>query len=166
LRTGAATRYCAVLTSDFHFALPEELIAQFPSERRDESRMMILHRATNRIEHRSFRNLVEHLRAGDVLVLNDSKVIAARLRAASPKTGGAFEILLLEENAPNDWWTMMRPAKRARVGSELALLDLRGERSSVSATVLETNDEGHRRLRFQRAASVPMANFRHQRCTR
>jgi hypothetical protein len=77
------------------------LIAQFPGERRDESRMMVLHRTTNRIEHCEFGNLVEYLRAGDVPVLNDSKVIPARLRAVNPKTGGAFEILLLEENAPN-----------------------------------------------------------------
>ena len=153
------TQYCGVLTTDFDFVLPEELIAQFPGEHRDGSRMMVLDRATRQIEHLRFRNLIEYLRAGDLLVLNDSKVIPARLRAVNPKTGGAFEILLLEENAPNDWWAMMRPGKRARIGSELTLVNLRGEESSISATVVGTNEEGHRRLRFQRAARVPLTNF-------
>src|SRR5204863_9130051 len=72
----------------------------------------------------------------------------------------AVEILLLEENSRNDWWAMMRPAKRARVGTELSLLDLHGQQSAIVCTVLATNDEGHRRLRFaQRAASVSLANF-------
>jgi S-adenosylmethionine:tRNA ribosyltransferase-isomerase len=145
-----------VLTSDFDYDLPEELIAQRPAEDRDGSRLLVLHRRENRIEHHDFRELVNHLRAGDVLVLNDSKVIPARLRALNPKTGGAFEILLLEENAPNDWWAMMRSAKRAKVGTELVLVNTRGEPTDIGATVLETNVEGHRRLRFQRATSTPL----------
>jgi S-adenosylmethionine:tRNA ribosyltransferase-isomerase len=148
-----------VLTSEFDFQLPPELIAQQPAPARDSSRLLVLHREANRIEHRAFADLITYLRAGDVLVLNDSKVIPARLRATNPKTGGAFEILLLEENARNDWWAMMRPAKRARVGTELSVADLRGSPTSISATVIETNEEGHRRLRFQRAACVSLANL-------
>jgi S-adenosylmethionine:tRNA ribosyltransferase-isomerase len=147
-----------VLTSDFDFDLPEELIAQQPAPDRDASRLLVLHRHENQIEHKNFRDVLNHLRAGDVLVLNNSKVIPARLHAVNPKTGGAFEILLLEENAPNDWWAMMRPAKRARVGTELMLLNLRGERTAISAHVLDTNEEGHRRLCFQRASGVSRAN--------
>jgi S-adenosylmethionine:tRNA ribosyltransferase-isomerase len=100
--------------------------------------------------------MIHFLRDGDVLVLNNSKVIPARLRAVNPTTQGAFEILLLEENSRNDWWAMMRPAKRARIGSNLTLMDLRGQRSDVAATVIDTNEQGHRRLRFERAG-VPMA---------
>ena len=137
-----------MLTSDFDFHLPRSLIAQQPALNRDASRLLVLHRDENRIEHRRFRNLLGYLRKGDVLVLNNSRVIPARLRAVNPKTRGALEIFLLEENSRNNWWTMMRPAKRAPLGTELVLADLRGERSAISATVIETNEEGHRRLKF------------------
>ena len=110
---------------------------------------MVFERASGRVTHEQFPDLLKHLRAGDVLVLNNSRVIPARLHAANPKTGGVFEILLLQENSANDWWAMMRPGKRARVGTELSILDARGERSTISAIVIETNEEGHRRLRFE-----------------
>ena len=145
--------------SDFDFQLPEELIAQHPAPARDASRLLVLHRADARLEHKTFRDLPKYFRSGDVLVLNNSRVIPARLRAVNPKTGGAFEILLLEENSRNDWWAMMRAAKRTRIGSTITLVNLRGEHSDISTTVLATNAEGHRRLLFQRAASVPLANF-------
>jgi len=146
------------LIADFDFHLPEDLIAQRPTPQRDISRLFVLRRNNGETEHRQFRDLLRYLQRGDVLVLNDSRVIPARLRATNPKTGGVFEILLLEEKSRNDWWAMMRPAKRARVGSELELIDLHGERSGISATVIGTNEEGHRRLCFQRAASVPLAD--------
>ena len=76
-----------------------------------------------RIEHRRFPDLLEFLRPGDVLVLNNSRVIPARLRGANARTGGQFEVLLLEENAPNDWWVMLRPGKRARIGTQIILCD-------------------------------------------
>ncbi len=129
-------------TAEFQFDLPPELIAQFPAAQRDESRLLVLHRASGPLEHRKFRDLLEYLRPGDVLVLNNSRVIPARLRGANAKTGGAFEILLLEENALNDWWAMMKPGKRARTGTEIKLTE------KISATVTATNDEGHRRLTF------------------
>lgn len=140
--------------NDFDFNLPDELIAQTPAALRDASRLLVLHRDSNQLEHKNFRDLLDYLLAGDVLVLNNSRVIPARLRATNPKTSGAFEILLLEENSSNDWWAMMRPAKRARVGTELALIDLRGERSAISMTVIETNEEGHRRLKFSGAKNI------------
>ena len=141
-------------TADFDFHLPSELIAQEPASRRDASRLLVVHRRDARLEHRQFTDLLEYLQPGDVLVLNDSRVFCARLRARNPKTGGAFEILLLEEGAGNDWWAMMRPAKRARVGAELAILDRHGQPAGILANVIETNDEGHRRLQFQSAPGV------------
>ena len=82
-------------TDDFEYDLPRELIAQEPPERRDESRLMVLHRKTQRIEHRRFADIVEHLGPGDCLVLNDTRVIPARLMGRRP-TGGQTEMLLLE----------------------------------------------------------------------
>src|SRR5208282_1318296 len=96
-------------TADFDFELPPELIAQHPAPKRDESRLLVLHRDEGRVEHRRFTDILGFLRPGDVLVLNDSRVIPARLRGVNAKTRGKFEILLLEENAPNDWWVMLRP---------------------------------------------------------
>jgi S-adenosylmethionine:tRNA ribosyltransferase-isomerase len=122
-----------VRVADFEFYLPEELIAQHPAPTRDASRLLVLHRESARVEHKKFRDV-------------------------NPITNGAFEILLIEENSRNDWWAMMRPGKRARVGTEIFLTDARGARTEISALVIEVNDEGHRRLRFaQRAASVPLA---------
>jgi S-adenosylmethionine:tRNA ribosyltransferase-isomerase len=140
-------------TADFEYELPSELIAQAPVACRDRSRLLILHRDSGLIEHRHFGDLTEFLGAGDVLVLNNSRVIPARLRGFNPQTGGQFEILLLEENATNDWWAMLRPGRRARVGSQIVLRDLRGEQGPV-ATVLETNAAGHRRLRFDGATNI------------
>ena len=100
-------------TSDFDYDLPPELIAQHPAPSRDQSRLLAFHRATGQIEHRRFPDLPDYLRAGDVLVLNNSKVIPARLRGVNARTGSEFELLLFEENSLNDWWAMMRPAKRA-----------------------------------------------------
>jgi len=141
----------AMRTSDFHFELPPELIAQHPASKRDESRLLVLHRKESRVEHRRFPGLLEFLRAGDVLVLNDSRVIPARLRGTNAKSGGKFEILLLEENAPNDWWTMLRPGKKARIGTQIVLTDASGWQTKITAAVLAANSECHRRLKFSGA---------------
>lgn len=135
-------------TADFDYELPPELIAQFPAVRRDASRLLILNRETSAMAHKSFRDLLSYLRPGDVLVLNNSRVIPARLRGTNAKTGGAFEILLLEENSCNDWWAMMKPGKRARVGTSIKLTE------TISATVVATNAEGHRRLAFAGTPNV------------
>jgi S-adenosylmethionine:tRNA ribosyltransferase-isomerase len=141
-------------TADFNFALPPELIAQRPAPRRDESRLLVLHRADGRVEHRKFRDLSDFLRAGDVLVLNDSRVIPARLRGANAKSGGRFEILLLEENAPNDWWAMLRPGKNARVGTQIVINDPGGKPAEMIAVVTEVNSEGHRCLKFSGTSDI------------
>lgn len=135
-------------TADFDFSLPPELIAQMPAPERDGSRLLLLRRAEGRIEHRRFRDLREHLRPGDALVLNDSRVIPARLRGVNARTGGQFEILLLEPNARNDWWALLRPGRRARLGTRIALRGAASQLCDVFATVVASNEEGHRRLRF------------------
>ena len=135
-------------TTDFNFDLPPDLIAQQPAARRDGSRLLVLHRKSRIIEHRQFPNLLEFLKPGDVLVLNNSRVIPARLRGVNGKTGGKFEILLLEECDNNDWWAMMRPGKRAKIGSQIRVLGKNGTPAEIIATVISINDEGHRRLHF------------------
>ena len=135
-------------TADFDYVLPPELIAQQPVPKRDESRLLVLRRAEGRIEHRKFRELLDFLRAGDVLVLNNSRVIPARLRGVNAKSGGKFEVFLLEENALNDWWCLMRPGKNARLGTQIILRDTKSQPTKIIAAVVEVNAEGHRRLKF------------------
>jgi S-adenosylmethionine:tRNA ribosyltransferase-isomerase len=143
-----------VRTADFHFNLPPELIAQQPAERRDDSRLLVLQRNSGNIEHRRFPDLLAFLNPGDVLVLNNSRVIPARLHGNNARSGGRFEILLLEECAVNDWWAMMRPGKRAKIGATIRLQDKNGAPTDIMATVAEVNDEGHRRLEFSGMANV------------
>jgi S-adenosylmethionine:tRNA ribosyltransferase-isomerase len=135
-------------TADFDFDLPAELIAQTPAAQRDQSRLLVLRRDSGLIAHGRFRDLLNYLSAGDVLVLNNSRVIPARLRGVNVRTGGQFELLLLEENATNDWWAMLRPGKRARPGTRIVITAARSHQSGVVATVLDQNEEGHRRLTF------------------
>ena len=135
-------------TADFFYDLPPKLIAQTPAPERDRSRLLVVERRTEKISHRTFPDLLEYLIPGDLLVLNDSRVIPARLRGVNAKSGGKFEILLLTENQTNDWWTLLRPGKRAQVGTQIDLLKLGGSKSGISAIVEELNAEGHRRLCF------------------
>jgi S-adenosylmethionine:tRNA ribosyltransferase-isomerase len=149
-----------VRTSDFDYPLPPALIAQEPAPRRDQSRLMVVSRGGGSLAYHHFADLPQLLRPGDVLVLNDSRVIPARLRGVNARTGGHFEVLLLEENAPNDWWAMMRPGKRARVGTELVFAE-RGPAGgpplgdpALHARVVGVNEEGHRRLVFTGTADL------------
>ncbi|HEY9510249.1 MAG TPA: tRNA preQ1(34) S-adenosylmethionine ribosyltransferase-isomerase QueA [Verrucomicrobiae bacterium] len=141
-------------TADFDFHLPPELIAQNPAAERDQSRLLVLNRTNSTVAHRVFSDIIQFLRAGDVIVLNNSRVFPARLRAANIKTGGNFEILLIEENATNDWWVMLRPGKRARIGTEMVILDAQRQPTTVRATVTDVNAEGHRRLEFHGTPNV------------
>lgn len=135
-------------TTEFRFDLPPELIAQVPAAERDQSRLLVLHRTERRLEHRRFQDLPGYLRKGDVLVLNNSRVIPARLHGINAKSGGRFEMLLLEETSTNSWWSMLRPGKRAPAGTRIKLLDRAGQPTEITATVTEVNDEGHRKLQW------------------
>lgn len=135
-------------TADFDYELPPQLIAQHPSERRDGSRLLIYQRATGAIRHGRFNDLMGELRENDLLIVNDSRVIPARLRGSRPVTGGAVEILLLEEIQKNEWWTLLRPSKRLPPGAFVDLRRLDGGRAGIRAEVLEKTEAGECRLRF------------------
>ncbi len=141
-------------TADYQYELPPELIAQQPALERDGSRLFVLHRATGNWEHRRFRDILEFLRPGDCLILNDSRVIPARLRAVKESGGGAVEVFLTEEVASNCWWALARPAKRLRPGARVRLLDRHGLDAGVSAEVLGKNEDGHVQFRFDGPADI------------
>ena len=138
-----------MLTGEFDYVLPADRIAQTPAPERTASRLLVIDRASGEIHHHPrFTEVEQYLKPGDLLILNDSRVIPARLRARKPDTQGAVEMLLLEENEPLDWWVMLRPGKRVRTGTRLVILNPQGELTSLEATVLEKNEEGGCRLRF------------------
>jgi S-adenosylmethionine:tRNA ribosyltransferase-isomerase len=143
-----------MLTANFDYVLPPELIAQAPVDPRDASRLLVFDRSHSQIQHRAFLDLLEFLEPGDLVVLNDSRVIPARIRGLNSNSGGKFEILLVEENARNDWWAMMRPGKRASKGTHISILDLHGQATPFQALVANVNEEGHRRLLFKGAANI------------
>ena len=134
--------------SEFDFLLPPELIAQVPTPERDLSRLLVLQRPAGAVQHRGFLDLPDYIQPGDVVVLNDSRVIPARLRGLKRGGTGAFEVLLLEANGVNDWWAMLRPGKKAPLNTEIDFAERSGPVTNISATVIEINNEGHRRLRF------------------
>ena len=128
-------------TSDFVYELPEELIAQTPLEKRDASRLLVLEGQSGKTAHRHFSDLPEYLRTGDCLVLNDSRVIPARLFGTRP-SGGAVEVVLLRDLGGGRWECLTRPGKKMRLGTEVSF----GE--ELSAVVEEIMPDGNRVLRF------------------
>ena len=110
-------------TDDFDFELPEELIAQSPLEKRDSSKLLVLDKKTGEIEHKHFTDIINYLNEGDVLVLNDTKVIPARLHGIKESTGAHIEILLLHEDKKAVWECLVRPAKRVKVGDVISFGD-------------------------------------------
>ena len=139
-------------TSDFDYSLPPELIAQTPAEPRDSSRMLVLHRASGRMEHRVFFDIAEYLKPGDVLVRNDSRVVPAHLRGHRVGTGGAVEALLLRKNGAGTWEALVRPAHRLRPGASIVFEDRRTG-AQVESQVVDVQPEGTRLLRFPDGAS-------------
>ena len=131
-------------TSDFNFDLPQELIAQTPIERRDASRMLVLDKATGAWEHRHFFDLPEYLRSGDCLILNDSRVLPARLLGQRLPGGWACEVLLLTDRGEKTWECLVRPGKHLRKGARLSFGD--GE---LTAEVTEVLEGGNRLVRFE-----------------
>lgn len=134
-----------LLTSDFYYELPQELIAQHPLERRDTSRLMVIDRKKGDIEHKHFYDICDYLREGDVLVINDSKVIPARLYGhVEGREEAKIELLLLKSKGLDVWETLVKPGKRARVGSRLVF----GE-GALLGTIEEITEEGNRYIRFE-----------------
>lgn len=130
-------------THDFYYDLPEELIAQTPLERRDGSRLMVLSRDTGEIEHRHFYDLPEYLQPGDTLVLNDSRVLPARLLGHRVPTMGAVEVLLLRDKGDGVWECLARPGRKLHEGAEVIFGD-----GTLTATVKTVLENGNRLVQF------------------
>lgn len=130
--------------SDFYFDLPQELIAQDPPEDRSSSRLLILNRESGEISHHVFREIIDYLNPGDCLVLNNTKVIPARLLGEREGTGAHVEVLLLKRREDDIWETLVKPGKKCRPGTRLVFGD-----GLLKAQVLETVEEGNRLIRFE-----------------
>ena len=130
-------------TSDFYFDLPRELIAQEPLEDRASSRLLVVHKETGKREHRHFRDIKEYLKAGDCLVINDTKVLPARLYGERVGTGALIEILLLVRKDMDTWEVLVRPGKKARPGDKISFGG-----GKLVAEVLEVIEGGNRIIRF------------------
>ena len=130
-------------TADFDFHLPEELIAQTPLEKRDSSRLLIVDRGTGQFSDQHFDNIIDQLEPGDALVMNNTRVLPARLYGTKPETGGHVELLLLKNTQGDFWEVLAKPAKRLRVGTRVSFGDGR-----LTATVTEELEHGGRIVRF------------------
>ena len=152
-------------TSDFYYDLPEELIAQYPAEPRDSSRLLVYHREQKKIEHRMFRDVIEYLHAGDVLVINNTKVLPARMYATSAH-GAKIEILLLKRLAIDEWEVLVRPGKKCKIGTRLTVND------ELSLEVTGITETGERHVKFfyegafedvlSRAGTMPLPPYIHE----
>lgn len=129
--------------SDFDYCLPQELIAQTPLAERDSSRLLVLDKNSGKIMHKSFTNIVDYLQEGDCLVLNDTKVLPARILGNKQDTGAKIEFLLLKKTSPDVWEVILKPGKKAKVGSCFSF----GE-GKLSAEILELLDDGKRLVKF------------------
>ncbi len=130
-------------TSDFYYDLPEELIAQSPSDERDGCRLMLLDKNGGSVDHKVFRDIIDYLNPEDMLVVNSSKVIPARLLGVTEKTGSGMELLLLRMLENGEWETLVRPGKRAKVGATFNFSDI------LRATVTSIVDGGNRTVKFE-----------------
>lgn len=130
--------------SDFYYDLPEELIAQDPLQKRSDSRLMVLNRESGSIEHRHFRDITEYLNPGDCLVINDTKVIPARLIGTKEETGASIEVLLLKRHDDRVWETLVKPGKKARPGARISFGN-----GKLVGEVIDVVEEGNRLVRFE-----------------
>ena len=131
-------------TSDFYYDLPEELIAQDPLAERSSSKLMVLDKASGQIEHKIFKDILDELHPEDCLVINDTKVIPARLHGAKEDTGAHVEVLLLKRKSDSVWETLVRPGKKARPGARISFGD-----GLLVGEVLDVVEEGNRLIRFE-----------------
>lgn len=129
--------------SDFYYELPEELIAQDPLQNRSDSRLMVLNRKDGTITHRHFNEITEYLHPGDCLVINDTKVIPARLMGVKQGTGAGIEVLLLKNKGNNVWETLVKPGKKARPGAVISFGD-----GLLTGEVTDVVEDGNRLIRF------------------
>ncbi len=130
-------------TADFYYDLPEELIAQDPLEERSSSRMLVLSKKSGEITHTSFTRVLDYLEEGDCLVLNNTRVIPARLFGQKQDTGGVIELLLLKRREDNIWESLVKPGRKAKVGTRLTFGD-----GTLQATVVDVIEEGTRLIQF------------------
>lgn len=132
--------------SQFNFELPSELLAEYPAENRDEARLMVLHRDTQKIEHKKFKDLIDYFDDGDLMILNNTKVFPARLIGEKEKTGAKIEVFLLRELNPEHrlWDVLVDPARKIRIGNKLFF----GEDDSLIAEVIDNTTSRGRTLRF------------------
>lgn len=130
--------------SDFNYYLPEELIAQDPLEKRDNSKLMVLHKKTGEIEHKHFYDIIDYLNPGDCLVINNTKVIPARLMGVKEDTGASIEVLLLKRHEEKVWETLVKPGKKARIGARISFGD-----GLLVGEVIDVVEEGNRLIRFE-----------------
>ena len=128
-------------TDDFDYELPSGLIAQEPVEPRDSCRLLVLDRASGQIDHRVFSDLPEYLRSGDILIVNETRVLPARLRGVKDETGGAVEVLLLRERYEGAWECLVKPGRRLKPGAKMVFGD-----GAMTGLIVETLDEGGGRL--------------------
>ena len=131
-------------TSDFYYDLPQELIAQTPMVPRDMSRLMVIDKNTGEVEHKIFKDLIDYLRPGDCLVLNDTRVIPARIYGVKKETGAVVEFLLLKQSENNVWECLCKPGKRAKIGTEFVFGD-----GIVECEVVDITDDGNRKVQFK-----------------
>ncbi len=146
-------------TSDFDYSLPAKLIAQTPIEPRSQSRLMVLNRGDGSVKHHRFFEIVDYLRAGDILVFNNSRVIPARLRGKKIDTGGRVEILLLRQLSPNIWETLVKPGKRVKIGTMIEITNdsVGGDRQDfkVTAEAVGVGEGGKRVISFSDETLLP-----------
>lgn len=129
--------------TDFYYDLPQELIAQDPLEKRSDSRLMVIGRESGSITHRHFYDITEYINPGDCLVINDTKVIPARLMGVKEETGASIEVLLLKRREEKVWETLVKPGKKARVGARIVFGD-----GLLAGEVIDIVEEGNRLIRF------------------
>ena len=130
-------------TKDFDYYLPEELIAQTPLAKRDQARLLLLDKKTGAYQDKHFYDVIDQLKAGDALVMNDSRVLPARIYGVKPDTGGHLEVLLLNNTTGDEWETLVKPAKRAKVGTKIIFGD-----GKLTATVTKELEHGGRMIEF------------------
>ena len=144
-------------TSDFDYSLPQELIAQTPTEPRDQARLMVLKRGDGSLKHHRFFKIADYLQAGDVLVFNDSRVIPARLRGKKIDGDSKLEILLLRRLSPNVWEILVRPGKRVKIGTRIEITNgsMTGDRHKIPAEVTGLRESGIRVISFSDEKLLP-----------